>query len=305
MSEQDKSSEQHKYSVSIEQAKGVAIGDNPRVNIFYVNEPSTSHPLAGPRTSPPISREELLRLVHVANNELRDYPNRIAGEHLTRPEVAEILEWVVKSDPAERLGMILDQPGGGKTVVMRDVLEELEAAGIPVLAIKADVLSGVDDASSLGRRLGLPMSVEDCARYLADEGLFVVVLDQIDALSMVLSRDQATLDAVLSSVSRLRNISNVRLLASCRTFDLHHDPRLSAIKVDREFELRALTEEQVSAVQCWRLTPPRLKSKRTKKRFTRQVRISLRHRSKRASTPQRLRRRVLRACRAERWWPWC
>src|ERR1044071_339431 len=92
------------------------------------------------------------------------------------------------------------------------------------------------------------MSVEDCARYLADEGLFVVVLDQIDALSMVLSRDQATLDAVLSSVSRLRNISNVRLVASCRTFDLHHDPRLSGIKVDREFELRALTEEQVNDV---------------------------------------------------------
>jgi hypothetical protein len=250
MSEQDEPSEQPKYSLHIEQPQGLVIGDDPHVtnNFFRVVEPPSAGSTSSKSSLPPVTREELLRAVHTASTELRDYPHEIAGEHLTRPEVTEILGWVVSADPKEKLGMILDLPGGGKTVVMRDVLVSLEDSGIPVLAIKADTLSGVEDVNELRHRLDLPMSVEDCARFLAQEGLVVVIVDQIDALSMVLSRDQDTLNTILSALSRLRGIPNVRIVASCRTFDLRHDPRLSSIKVDKEFDLRALTEEQVNNV---------------------------------------------------------
>ena len=144
--------------------------------------------------------------------------------------------------------MLLDQPGGGKTVVMRDVLERLEAADVPVLTIKADTLSGVKTRDDLADRLGLPTTVEECARYLVTEGPFVVVLDQLDALSLALSRDQTTLDVMLGTLARLRDLDGVRIVASCRTFDLNNDPRLSTIKVDRRFQLQPLDDSQVNQV---------------------------------------------------------
>jgi len=102
---------------------------------------------------------------------------------------------------------------------------------VPVLAIRADSLSGVNKRSDLADRLGLPALVEECARHLVSEDLFIVVLDQLDALSLALSRDQATLDVMLSTLVRLRDLDGVRIIASCRTFDLNNDPRLSTIKV--------------------------------------------------------------------------
>jgi len=190
----------------------------------------------------------LLVAIRQASAELRTYSNEIAGIHLERAEVTQIVEWALTADPKHRLGMLLDQPGGGKSVVMRDVLAQLEAKGVPTLAIKADNLSGVRDRAGLADRLALPASVEECIRHLASEGPVVVLLNQLDALSLTLSRDQATLDVMLSTLARLREMEGVRIVASCRTFDLNNDPRLSTIKVDQRFGLHPLNEEQVNKI---------------------------------------------------------
>jgi len=248
MTEQDAS--HAKYNIHIDKAQGLAIGDNARVE---------QHFHAAPSLPPPASRDDLLAAIHQASAELRTWSNEIVGIHLQRTEVTQIIEWALNANPKERLGMLLDQPGGGKTVVMRDVLEQLEASGVPTLAIKADTLSGVKSRSDLTDRLGLPASVEECVRHLTTEGPVVVLLDQLDALSLTLSRDQATLDVMLSTLARLRDLDGVRIVASCRTFDLNNDPRLSTIKVDRKFRLQPLDEAQVNQVlQKLGIDPARL-----------------------------------------------
>jgi len=239
-----------KYHVEMGQAHGLAIGDYARVEQhIHVAQPPP----------PPASRDELLAAIRQAGAEVRAYPSEIAGIHIERAEVGEIVEWALNAEPQHRLGMLLDQPGGGKTVVMRDVLERLDADGVPVLAIKADTLSGVKTRTDLADRLGLPAPVEECVRHLAAEGPLVILLDQLDALSLVLSRDQATLDVMLSTLARLRDLDGVRVVASCRTFDLNNDPRLSTIKVDREFELQPLDDSRVGQVlQAIGINPARL-----------------------------------------------
>jgi hypothetical protein len=242
--------ESSKYHVQINQAQGLVIGDNACVEQNFYSSPPPP---------PPASRDELLTAIRQANAELRTYRNEIASIHLERAEVAQIVEWALTGDPKHRLGMLLDQPGGGKSVVMRDALAQLEAKGIPTLAIKADSLSGVRDRADLANRLALPASVEECIQYLASEGPVVVILDQLDALSLTLSRDQSTLDVMLGTLARLRELERVRIVASCRTFDLNNDPRLSTIKVDQRFELRLLNEEQVNQVlRAIGIDPPRL-----------------------------------------------
>lgn len=228
-----------KYVVNIQNAYGVAIGDNAQAIAAGPTERLLSAALSGP---------DLLAALQRANADLRNYRNAIAGIHLDRPEVGEIVSWATGASADQRLGMLLDQPGSGKTVVMCRVLTQLEELHVPTLAIKADLLSGVQSRADLMRWLDLPAEVEDCARHLASEGLFVVLIDQLDALSLTLTRDQATLDVVLSTLARLREIPNVRIIASCRTFDLHNDPRLSGIQVDRTFQLRPLEDDQIAQV---------------------------------------------------------
>ncbi|MBC8255275.1 MAG: hypothetical protein H8E35_14780, partial [Ardenticatenia bacterium] len=77
--------------------------------------------------------------------------------------------------------------------------------------------------------------------------------------SLVLSRDQATLDVMLTTLAHLRDLDGVRIVASCRTFDLNNDPRLSTIKVDRKFQLQPLDDSQVDQVlQALGIDPARL-----------------------------------------------
>ena len=224
------------FHINIIDSQGVVIGDNTTViQNFKENKPDLNN----------LPQADLLSVIRQASEGLRGWPSDIAGIHLERSEVREIVDWVLNADPKERLSMLLDQPGGGKTVVMHDVLVALENAGVATLAIKADTLSGIRNQSDLADRLGLPVPVEDCVKTLSSDSLVVVILDQIDALSLALSRDQATLDVVLTTLRRLRTLENVRIIASCRTFDLNNDPHLSTIKEDRKFPLQLLRKEQI------------------------------------------------------------
>lgn len=234
----DKGNEPAKYLIEMNQPQGSVIGDYAHVEQHFHTVPSP----------PPATRDELLAAIREANVEMRDYRDEIAEVHIDRAEVEQIVEWIHRAGPKECLGIVLDQPGSGKTVVMHDVLVRLEDEDVPVLAIKADFLSGIRTPNDLAVRLGLPATVEECGRHLANEGLFVVLLDQLDALSLSLTRDQTTLDIMLSTLAHLRNMDNVRIIASCRSFDLNNDPRLSQIKEDHRFQLQPLSDEQIAPV---------------------------------------------------------
>ena len=71
---------------------------------------------------------------------LRQQIHTIAGtdRHIDRAIVQDIVTWICDDSGKDRVAMLLDQAGVGKTVVMHDVLLALEEQGIPVLAIKAD-----------------------------------------------------------------------------------------------------------------------------------------------------------------------
>lgn len=197
------------------------------------------------------SQEEMIQQLHNANSQLRDYaPSDIPGVQISieREEVKQIFEWINSKDSSGKVLMVTDQPGGGKTVVLRDVLKRLESEHIPVLAIKSDYLSGIRTYDDLSARLRLEFAIEGCVRRFSGEGIFVIIIDQLDALSFGLSRDQSTLDIIFGLIITLRNIPNVRIIASCRTFDLKNDPRLSKIEPDTSIQPKPFTQAQVNLV---------------------------------------------------------
>jgi hypothetical protein len=171
------------------------------------------------------------------------------GLHVSRSVVGDIADWALDPRVEHRVGLLLDHAGRGKTVVMRDVLAELEARGATVLAIKADQqLSGVEEVAALRERLNLPEPVERVANRLAVYGPVIVIVDQLDALSLSLARDQQGLNAVLDMVARVRAMPGITVLLSCRTFDRNTDPRLKRVEVGREFPLPLLEDTDVAPV---------------------------------------------------------
>lgn len=171
------------------------------------------------------------------------------GPHIRRGVVDEIVAWARETSDRENTAVLLDSAGMGKTVVMRGALEALETAGFAVLAIKADQqLSGVANQDSLREALGLPDSIEAVVGRLAAVGPVAVLVDQVDALSLSLAHDQKALDVVLGTVARLRLMPNVRVLFSCRVFDLNNDPRLKRVEVARRFALPNLADEEIADV---------------------------------------------------------
>jgi len=183
---------------------------------------------------------------------LRQHNHRITGTniHIKQEVVNNIVQWLTEDSISDKnISMLLDQAGMGKTVVLHDVLQELESQNIDVLAIKADQqLSEVIDFAEIQKRLDLPHPLVQIISRLAQLKPVVILIDQIDALSLSLAYDQQTLNIVLDLVARLQLIPNVRILLSCRIFDRNTDPRLKTIDAEQTFNLPKLSEKQVQDI---------------------------------------------------------
>ena len=199
-------------------------------------------------------QSDLRALFQSCSSVLRGGRNTIGryGPHLKRdvtPTIARWLQSVCAQNLEHRLAVLLDGPGKGKTVVMRDVQETLERSDVTVLAIKVDrQLDDLGAGRELHQCLGLPDTIERIVTRLAMFGPVVVLFDQVDALSLSLSRDQKALNAVLNEINRLRGLPNVAVLFSCRRFDLHCDLALRSLAVPQQFSLDDFSEDELKSV---------------------------------------------------------
>jgi hypothetical protein len=202
--------------------------------------------------SKPTDIDEIKGAIKACSSLLRLQKNSIGNTniHIRRNIVDEIVNWIISTeDDTKNLAMLIDQAGTGKTVALQDVLIDLENKDYDVLAIKADQqLSGITNFSDISGRLGLGQSPEQILGHLSQLGRVIVLIDQIDALSLSLAHDQTTLDIVLDFIARLRWIPNLKILISCRLFDRNSDPRLKQIDLAQQFTLSQFTEDEVSRI---------------------------------------------------------
>lgn len=200
----------------------------------------------------PIDIEAVRRATKNAGSLLRQHRHTIGSAriHIPRPVVDDIVLWAQREvESSKNVALLVDQAGMGKTVVLHDVMCVLQSHDLDVLAIKADQqLSNVTSLSDIQASLGLGQSAIEVVERLAKLNRVVVIIDQVDALSLSLARDQRTLDVVIDLVARLRQIANVFIIMSCRIFDLNSDPRLKRMEFSRRFQLERLTEQEIGSV---------------------------------------------------------
>ena len=183
--------------------------------------------------------------------------------HIVRPEVKTIVEWVLSpvaeltptdnSDarilPRHRSKILVGGAGVGKTVVMRDLYQELRSRQIPVLALKADRMRAASKSELISRiqQEGLDYPLFQALTVLSTAARPAVVLvDQLDALSLCLSTDRSPLRSYAELLTELNSLPNVRFILACRSFDLQYDPDLSRFNSADRVEIPLLTDAQIT-----------------------------------------------------------
>ena len=173
----------------------------------------------------------VLRAVEEANQRYLSLLRRqaIARTVIPRQEVQTVQNRL--EEPSGRPGVLITGEAGiGKSGVMLQVIEELLEAGTPVLALRADRLEPTQLPDDVGEQIGLPGSPANVLAAVAQGSQCVLVIDQLDALSLASGRNTNLFDCVYEIIRQAQAHPNMRILLACRKFDLDNDYRLRQLK---------------------------------------------------------------------------
>jgi len=200
---------------------------------------------------PHLKVEELLEKITSASACLVSVPyNFINDKHIEREEVKTLVNWINKPLKKEEspIAVLTGKAGCGKTVILRDLLRKLKEDKIPVLGIKADLLA-FDSIEALSKELGLLDGIKETMAAIVEKyGKGVVLFDQLDALSLSMAKDRKAINTYFNIISRLSLIKDLRIILSCRTFDLKYDPVLNSFEGKYRVNVGDLNDQQITQV---------------------------------------------------------
>lgn len=175
--------------------------------------------------------------------------HHIKNSFVERKEIDLLFNWV-KGDlnkDESNVKLLVGNAGTGKSVVIKQLINRLGADGIKCFAIKADRLQ-LSPGQSYNEQLEL---LTNTFSTLIEEQKAVLVIDQIDALSQYITNDRNKLDnaiALISLFSSDDRLRNVRIIVSCRAFDLEFDPKLSELSSAPQIKIGVLSKAEVETV---------------------------------------------------------
>ncbi|MBL1085912.1 ATP-binding protein [Streptomyces actinomycinicus] len=143
---------------------------------------------------------------------------------IPRDEADRLVEQVTTG--TEQLVLLTGAAGGGKTAVLHQALHALVERAVPVLAFRLDRLDPFTSTHELGRRIGLAMSPVSALGAVADGRPAVLIIDQLDAVSLASGRIPDTFDVVADLVTEAVTHPALRVVLVCRAFDAQADPRI-------------------------------------------------------------------------------
>lgn len=161
-----------------------------------------------------------------------------------------MVRWVKEDllDSKDPIKVLVGAGGSGKTVICQQIYQSLIAEDIPVIGIKADQISAKSHIEFI-QSLGLQ---DDLYKLLTSASLMknrvVVIVDQIDALSLSLSADRSSITIMLNIIQQLLTVPHVRIIVSCREYDLHFDPMLQKYEDHNKVEVKELEREKVEYI---------------------------------------------------------
>lgn len=170
-------------------------------------------------------------------------PLYIGGHELPRSEASTALDDL---DDGRRT-ILAGAAGTGKSVVTAQVVTRARDRHWPVLVLSADRLPDAATTRQLGTELNLPDSPATVLAGVAAEGDALLVIDQLDAVSVASGRHPERFDLVTDLLREARSYPRMRVLLACRQFDLDNDRALRAVTHDDTTVVTVgdLDEEQI------------------------------------------------------------
>ena len=199
----------------------------------------------------------LTNYLESASADLLSVPNffeNLPQSHINRKETKELFDWIFepKTEDKNNIAILAGNAGMGKSVVLKDLLVQLIENKTPVLGLKSDrKLLSVNSASIGKSLLDIDADIKSVFDQLSKTNEAVVVLiDQIDALSQSLSTKRSQLTAYTSLINSLAHskIDKIRIVISCRIYDLKHEAEFKQYRNKKEIILTELSDEEVGTV---------------------------------------------------------
>jgi hypothetical protein len=173
----------------------------------------------------------------------------INGARVPRKEAETVLDELIRCGGAKTV-LVSAAAGVGKSCVMTQAVDGLEARDLPVLVVRMDRHGDARSTKDVGTQMGLPRSPAITLAGVANGRKSVLVIDQLDAVSQVSGRYPHLWEVFDSLCQEAAIYPNMRLLIACRDFDLQNDYRLRKLKQPggvKQVPVQPLSPEDVDA----------------------------------------------------------
>ncbi|MCD6197461.1 MAG: TIR domain-containing protein [Deltaproteobacteria bacterium] len=180
-----------------------------------------------------ISFSEIETAIQKASRGLLTWPTTLGeNQWLPRKELDKILA-IISNNSTSTL-LLLGEPGSGKSALLAKLGQKMASKGMPVLAIKADLLPiEISNPGEFGNELHLPFNPGECLVKLAEKHRVLLLLDQLDALADLVDLKSERLSVLLDLINSLSGLPNIHIVTSCRKFEYAHDSRLKNLKAEK------------------------------------------------------------------------
>lgn len=173
----------------------------------------------------------------------------IGGSSIPRAEALSVTDSLTYS--GQKAIIVVGQAGQGKSAVLLQAVQELRHRGALVLALRLDELQPALTPIDLGRQLGLPGSPAAVLAALSRGSPAVLVIDQVDAVSLVSGRNVEFFDCIDDLIADTEHLG-LSLLMACRKFDADNDHRIRRLSEREnpavELPVAPLSQEAVASV---------------------------------------------------------
>lgn len=172
------------------------------------------------------------KLLDAASRSLLNWPRTLPdGTEISRPEFQQLISNIGSTETSTTA--VLGLPGSGKSALLAALGTALRERGIPILAIKADLLNPtVDSENKLKDFLELARPPSAIVREVSKFKPIVLIIDQLDALATYVDLSTARLNVLLNLIRSLSGERNIHIVLSARAFEYEHDARLKTIQAE-------------------------------------------------------------------------
>lgn len=200
---------------------------------------------------PEIDVKEVLKKASYPLLQVRNYIENKTITHITRNETKSIYDWIINELPIKQKNVLIlkGEKGLGKSAILKDLYEKLEKGGFDVIGIKADKFYSKSIPDLESKLFDNLLTFDTIIKKVEEKGTkIVVIIDQIDALSLTLSSNREFIETYNKLILHLQNSKYVRIIVSSRSYDLKYDAELSIYNSDeyRKVLVNPLSVENVN-----------------------------------------------------------